>query len=99
MLDAPLDNEQELLVVKRLGEVVVGALPDRLDGRSDRPVRGQDDPGSLRRNLVDPRERLDAVHLRHLEVHDGEMGSERACKLDCAASFATSGALISGLRS
>ena len=51
-LERPLDAHLELVERARLGDVVEGAHPDRLDGRVDRAVAGEHDdlaPGLLSR--------------------------------------------------
>ena len=76
----PLDDlvEQDLqpLRLDRLGQVVVGAFLDRLDGGLDRALRRENDDGQLAALLLERAQQLEAAHARHHEVADDDGGAE-----------------------
>ena len=55
VLEGVADLEPQHAQVDRLGEVVVGAQPHRLDGRLDRAVGGDDEDQGLRPLVLDAR--------------------------------------------
>src|SRR5688572_20348511 len=76
----PLDDlvEQDLqpLRLDRLGQVVVGALLDRLDRRFNGPLGGQDHHGVLAPVVLERAEQVEAAHPRHHEVADDDGRAE-----------------------
>jgi hypothetical protein len=60
--------------VLRLEDVALGPGPDRLDHEVPVVVGGEHDHPGLGDLLAEPAGRLDAVHLRHADVQDDEVG-------------------------
>ena len=77
----PLDDlrEQDLkpLRIDRLGEVVVGAVLDGVDGRFDRTLGGQHDDADVRVVLAERLEQAVPVQARHDEVGHDDRRAER----------------------
>ena len=73
-LHGPAQHQQQLVLLQRLREVVERALAHGVDGAVDGAVRGHEDHALARLGLLQLREQLDAVEVRHLEVgqHDVE---------------------------
>ncbi|OPY04690.1 MAG: hypothetical protein A4E67_02271 [Syntrophaceae bacterium PtaB.Bin038] len=75
--DAPLrdavDVQQELVEIDGLRHVVDGPRLHGLDGRLDRAVGGHHDDVELRVELLHLLQHLQAVHARHLVVHQQEV--------------------------
>ncbi len=67
-----------------LAHVVHGSQPDRLHGRVDRSERRDDDHGQAGQPLPEPAQQREAVHLRHLDVEDGELGRLLRHSRQCA---------------
>jgi hypothetical protein len=61
------------LAVERLFEVVERAAPERLLRRVDRAVRGEQDDDDRGVEGEQLRQKLDAVHARHLQVGQREV--------------------------
>src|SRR5207253_564213 len=57
----------------RLARIVDGARDDRLHRRVDRPEGGHDDDREIGEPFAQPAQQGEAVHLRHLDVEDGEV--------------------------
>ncbi len=64
------DRRQKLLDPERLGQVVVGARLDRLDGRVDAPERGDDYDRHVAVGGVQLRQQVGAPHLGHHQIGD-----------------------------
>ena len=67
------DDPPKLLLVKGLGDVVVGAPLDGFDCRVDGSVGRDEDDGQTRAGVDAPPEELHATHLGHLEVGHHEV--------------------------
>jgi hypothetical protein len=63
-----LDHHGEVIRVERLGNEIVGAALDRLDGALDGAVGRDDDDRKRGIFLLDFAQRFDAVHAGHLIV-------------------------------
>ncbi len=70
----PVDGLQERIELEGLLEKVGGAEADRVHRRLDRPVPRDHDDRDARHLLAHALHQLDAVHLGHPDVHDGEPG-------------------------
>ncbi len=68
-----LDDVRDVVGIERLGDVVVGAVLERRDGRLDRGIAGHDDDAHLGLQLVHPPLELDSVGPSHLDVDEGEV--------------------------
>ncbi len=75
VLDRPLDGEDQLLDGERLGHEVVGARPDRPDGRFDAREGRHDDDRRLFAQGDDLLAEIDTAHAPHVDVgqHDREV--------------------------
>ncbi len=71
-----LDLGQELLAVEGLGEEAEHAAVGGLDGVGDSTVGGEDDDRQGRVFLVDGMEQGYAIHTRHAQVGDHQVGAE-----------------------
>src|SRR5678815_1593739 len=76
-LDDLVEQNLEALRLDRLGQVVVGALFDRLNRRLHTALRRQQDHRTLRIIALERLEELEATHARHDEVGDDDGGPER----------------------
>ena len=76
-----LEQQPQLLRVHRLGEIVLRAVLQRLDGGLDRALRRQHDDLELIGFVLERLEQLHAVHLRHHHVGDEDGRAERRDKL------------------
>jgi hypothetical protein len=74
-LHGPAQDDQDLVLLQRLGQVVEGPLLHGVHGAVDRPVRGHERHTQTRLRGQELRQQVDAVHVRHLEV--GEHHVER----------------------
>ena len=68
-----MHRDEDLIDLKRLRQVIVGAELHRLDRRGRVAVSRDDDHGDLGSDRLEPPQRLDAVEPRHdaIEEHDG----------------------------
>ena len=66
----PLQEERQLLQPEGLGQVVVGALADGVDGRLDRAVRGHHDHRTLGREATRGGDQLQPIDAGHPQVGD-----------------------------
>ena len=73
-MQRPADGVERLAEVKRLGEVVEGAVLDGADGGGQVAEGGDDDDGSVARQLAQPAERGQAVHARQTHVEEDGVG-------------------------
>jgi hypothetical protein len=71
-LERPLDGEHQLLLVQRLGEVVRGAQPKRVEHDFLLGVRGEDDDTEQGVGLAQATEDIESVHSRHLDVENDD---------------------------
>ena len=69
----PPDDGDELLQVEGLRQVLVGAALGRLDRRHEGVLRAHDDDRQLRPQLLDPRQEVEGVLVRHHHVGDDEI--------------------------
>ena len=69
----PLDDADELAQVERLGQIFEGATLGRLDRGHQRVLRAHDDDPQLRADLLDARDQVEAVLVRHDDVGDDEV--------------------------
>jgi hypothetical protein len=67
-LEHPVDHDQQLLEVERLGQVLDRAGPHGLDRGLDRAEGGHDHHRRRVFHRVDLLDQLDAVHAGHLQV-------------------------------
>ena len=67
------DRAQEVRLVERLEDEIVGAEPHRLDGPFDRPEGGHDDRGRGGRQLLHAAEQGHSVHLSHAQIRQEEI--------------------------
>ena len=72
-LQALADGEPDLFVLERLGQVVEGALPHRLDRALDGGVGGDHDDDLVRVALADAAHDLPAVHVRQHQVEQHQV--------------------------
>jgi hypothetical protein len=72
-----VEQDPQPLRIDRLGQVVVGAGLDGLDGGLDGPLRGEDDQRHVRVLVLQRVQQLQAVHARHHEVRDDDRRAER----------------------
>ena len=68
-----VDHPPELLQVERLEQVVVGALPHRLDGRVRRPGDGDEDDGDARVDAADRLVELQAGLVGQSQVEEDDV--------------------------
>ncbi len=73
LLELREDALAELVEVDRLGQVVVGADPHRLDGGLDRAEAGDQDDREVEPALADLVQEAEAVEPRHAQVADREL--------------------------
>ena len=71
------DDAEQLRLVERLGDVVEGAGPHRLDRVLDLPEGGDEDHRQLRVPLAATSEEGEPVHLRHPDIGDQGVGPLR----------------------
>ena len=76
-LDHLLQEDLQPLRVHRLGQVVVGAVLDRLDRRLDAALGREDHDADVDVHLAKRLQQLVAVHPRHHEVGDDDGRAER----------------------
>ena len=67
-----IDHLEQRLELEGLLEEVEGPEPDHAHRGLDRPVAGDHDDGDARRLLPHAGDELDAIHLGHPDVDDGE---------------------------
>ncbi len=70
LVDGAAQEDDQLVELEGLGQVVVGALADRLDGAVDGTVRGHDQHRPLRLQEPRLRHQRQAVHLGHAQIGD-----------------------------
>ena len=63
--------------IDRLGQVVVGAVADGLDGRLHGALRGEDDHAEVGELILEGAQQPEAVHARHHQVGQHDAGAER----------------------
>src|SRR5690606_27569662 len=68
-----VEGGDELVDVRGLGEGVNGARADRVEGRRDAAVAGQDHDARRRIELVELAHRVEAREARHSEIDDGAL--------------------------
>ena len=77
----PLDGlgQQDLqpMRIDGLGQVVVGAVTDRLDGRLHGALRGEDHDAEIGQLILKGAQQAEAVHARHHQVGQHDAGAER----------------------
>ena len=73
-LQRAIGGDEQLVDVDGLHDEVVGAELEALDGRLDVGGAGEDDHGGVLIDLAHLLEQLDAGHVRHLQIGDGERG-------------------------
>ena len=78
-------DEARRLGVERLGEVVVGAEPERLDRRVERREGGHENELRVRSQTPAGSEDFDPVDIRHLEVAENDVEVFRLELRDCVA--------------
>ena len=89
---------RDLVELERLGDVVERAELHRADRSVRAAERGHDQDRGLGVGRLDPGKRLDAVELRHADVHDHQVGArflDLFNDLDAGRRFDHSEALIS----
>ena len=69
-----LDDDLEGVGVNRLAQVIGGTRPDGLDRRRNRPVGGDQHDRQIRRLPAQLGQQLDAVHARHDQIRDHQVG-------------------------
>ncbi len=74
LLERLLEHDLQLLDVDRLAEVVLRAQLHGLDGGLHRAVGRHHDDHRLRADLLDLGQQLDAVHARHAQVGQHDVG-------------------------
>ena len=67
LLEAALDDVNDLFDLERLEDVVVRAALHGINRGLDRAEAGHDDGDRVRRRLANRLEQLDAAHARHLQ--------------------------------
>src|SRR5882724_9044655 len=72
LLEDLLGGKEDLLLLEGLGDVVAGALLDRLDRALDARVAGDHDHVEVGPAIADLAGETDAVRARDLEIDDGE---------------------------
>ena len=75
-LREPLEQPLQLVRIERLGEVVLRAGLDRLDGGVDGALRRQQDHLDVLDLRLQRLEQLDAAHARHHQIGDDDRGPE-----------------------
>ena len=73
LLEGLRDAEEELVLLERLREEVVGALPDGVHGGLDRPVGGHHDDLGLRGDALGGAQHLHPVDARHAEIRQDDV--------------------------
>jgi hypothetical protein len=76
-LARPLNPDLDLVERARLGDVVEGAGFDRVDGRVDRSVAGEQNHFRRRQPLAHFLEHLEAAHVRQPQVEQHHFGLDR----------------------
>ena len=74
--EGPAHRLLEIGAAEGLDQVLEGAVGEGVLDRVERGVGGDHDHLDGRIHRLDPLEELDAVHLRHLDVHEHEVGIE-----------------------
>ena len=75
-LDDLVEQDLEPLRLDRLGQVVVGAFLDRLDGRFDGALRGQDHDGVVAAVVLERAQQIETAHAGHDQIADDDGGAE-----------------------
>jgi len=81
-LDGVPQDEQDLVVLERFGDVVEGAALHGVDGGVDRRVGGDHDDGHVVVDLLQFVQDGKAVHARHHHVDDGGVERHRAGQVE-----------------
>ncbi len=82
LLQRPLDLDQNLIVVKRLGHVMKRARAHRIHRALDGPERGDEQDGSVAVDLAQALNQFDAFHFRHHEIGDRQVKRRGSMLLD-----------------
>ena len=69
-----LEDDLQAREVDRLGHVILGADLERLHGRVDGGVAGEDDDGDVRIVFLDAVQQIEAAAVGELQVDDGDVG-------------------------
>ena len=69
----PLDDADQLAQIKRLGEIFERTPLGRLDRGQQSVLRTHDDNAQLRADLLDARDQIEAVFVRHDHIGDDEV--------------------------
>src|SRR5688572_6128490 len=72
-----VEQDLQALRLDRLGQVVVGALLDRLHRGFDRTLGRQNHDGVLAAVVLQSAQKIEAAHARHHHIADDDGGSER----------------------
>lgn len=73
MFEAASDDELDLLLLERLGQIIIGALSDGLDRPFHGPEGRQEHDGGVRAALLEFPQHRDAVHGAHEEIRQDEV--------------------------
>ena len=76
MLQGAANAEEELILLKGLEDVIVGAAADGLESGGDVVNGGDHDDGNVGLGFANPFEELEAIHLGHDHVAKNEIGGE-----------------------
>ena len=68
LLESPVDNDQQLVVIERLGQVIECADPDSLDSAGNCSVRGENDYFSFEPFFCERLQSFKPAHHRHFEI-------------------------------
>ena len=74
--ERPSDHQYQFVGVERLGQVVRRALPHGAHGGLDSAEGGHEHDGQLRGVLAELAQKLYAVHARHLQIREHQIGRE-----------------------
>src|SRR5688572_32768484 len=77
------EDEQDTIRIERFFEEIVSATPGRFDGGFDGAMSADHDDHRMWIDFADLAERLEAVHARHLDVHERQIGEELPEDRDC----------------
>ncbi len=95
--EGPLRGLFQILPAERLDEVLEGAVGQRVLHRLEGGVGGDHHHLDARVRALDPPEQLDAVHLRHLDVHEDQIRMEGVERLEGGLAAVGGGDLVARL--
>jgi hypothetical protein len=94
VLPGAADGMEELVLLERFEDVVIGAAANGLERGGDVVDGGDHNDGDFRVETSEPIEKLDAIHFRHDHIAEDEVRRLFADELLCGAAVAKSNAVV-----